>query len=114
FPRQLLGIFTDPGAYPEVISTGVRFLRIISPDYLLICLIITTGGYLRGVGRARDFFLLTVMDFAIRVAMCFALTKWLNSYTGLFWAWYCGSAADCLLCFIIWLRAVRRKDRALA
>ena len=114
FPRQLLGIFTDPGAYPEVITTGVRFLRIISPDYLLICLIITTGGYLRGVGRARDFFLLTVMDFAIRVAMCFALTKWLNSYTGLFWAWYCGSAADCLLCFIIWLRAVRRKDRALA
>ena len=114
FPRQLLGIFTDPGAYPEVITTGVKFLRIISPDYLLICLIITTGGYLRGVGRARDFFLLTVMDFAIRVAMCFALTKWLNSYTGLFWAWYCGSAADCLLCFIIWLRAVRRKDRALA
>jgi putative MATE family efflux protein len=113
FPRQLLGIFTDPGAYPEVITTGVKFLRIISPDYLLICLIITTGGYLRGVGRARDFFLLTVMDFAIRVAMCFALTKWLNSYTGLFWAWYCGSAADCLLCFIIWLRAVRRKDRAL-
>ena len=114
FPRQLLGIFTDSGAYPEVITTGVKFLRIISPDYLLICLIITTGGYLRGVGRARDFFLLTVMDFAIRVAMCFALTKWLNSYTGLFWAWYCGSAADCLLCFIIWLRAVRRKDRALA
>ena len=112
FPRQLLGIFTDSGAYPEVITTGVKFLRIISPDYLLICLIITTGGYLRGVGRARDFFLLTVMDFAIRVAMCFALTKWLNSYTGLFWAWYCGSAADCLLCFIIWLRAVRRKDRA--
>ncbi|MBR5708220.1 MAG: MATE family efflux transporter [Oscillospiraceae bacterium] len=114
FPRQLLGIFTDSGAYPEVITTGVKFLRIISPDYLLICLIITTGGYLRGVGRARDFFLLTVMDFAIRVAMCFALTKWLNSYTGLFWAWYCGSAADCLLCFIIWLRAVRRRDRALA
>jgi hypothetical protein len=54
------------------------------------------------------------MDFAIRVAMCFALTKWLGSYTGLFWAWYCGSATDCLLCFIIWLRAVRRKDRALA
>ena len=114
FPRQLLGIFTDSGAYPEVITTGVKFLRIISPDYLLICLIITTGGYLRGVGRARDFFLLTVMDFAIRVVMCFALTKWLNSYTGLFWAWYCGSAADCLLCFIIWLRAVRRRDRALA
>ncbi len=113
-PRQLLGIFTDSGTYPEVITTGVRFLRIISPDYLLICLIITTGGYLRGVGRARDFFLLTVMDFAIRVAMCFALTKWLGSYTGLFWAWYCGSAADCLLCFIIWIRAIHRKDPATA
>ncbi len=110
FPRQLLGIFTDSGAYPEVIETGVKYLRIISPDYLLICLIITTGGYLRGVGRARDFFLLTVMDFAIRVSMCFALTKWLGSYTGLFWAWYCGSFADCLCCFIIYLRAMKNKD----
>lgn len=110
FPRQLLGIFTDSGVYPEVIETGVKYLRIISPDYLLICLIITTGGYLRGVGRARDFFLLTVMDFAIRVTMCFALTKWLNNYTGLFWAWYCGSFADCLCCFIIYLRAVKNRD----
>lgn len=110
FPRQLLSIFTDSDVYPEVIETGVRFLRIISPDYILICLIITTGSYLRGVGRARDFFLLTVMDFAIRVTMCFLLTRWLNSYTGLFWAWYCGSFADCLLCFIIYIKALRARS----
>lgn len=115
FPKQLLGMFVDAAEGSGVIETGVRFLRTISPDYLIICLIITTGGYLRGVGRARDFFLLTVLDFAVRVTMCFVLTKLLNSYTGLFWSWYFGSAVDCALCAVIFIRAIKkgREDNGL-
>lgn len=104
FPAQLMGLFVDAGAEPAVVETGVRYLRIISPDYFIICFIITFGGLFRGVGRVMDFFLLTVWDFTVRVVMCFVLTKALESYTGLFWAWYFGSVADVIPCFILYRR----------
>ena len=103
-PRQLMGLFLDPGQEAEVVETGIRYMRIISPDYLIICFIITFGGLFRGVGKIMDFFLVTVWDFTVRVVMCFVLTKVLNSYTGLFWAWYFGSVADVIPCYIIYKR----------
>ncbi len=103
-PRQLMGLFVDPGQEAEVVETGIRYMRIISPDYLIICFIITFGGLFRGVGKIMDFFLVTVWDFTVRVVMCFVLTRVLNSYTGLFWAWYFGSVADVIPCFIIYKR----------
>ena len=103
-PRQLMGLFVDPGQEAEVVETGIRYMRIISPDYLIICFIITFGGLFRGVGKIIDFFLVTVWDFTVRVVMCFVLTKVLNSYTGLFWAWYFGSVADVIPCYIIYKR----------
>ena len=103
-PRQLMGLFVDPGQEAEVIETGVKYMRIISPDYLIICFIITFGGLFRGVGKIMWFFLVTVWDFTVRVVMCFVLTKALDSYTGLFWAWYFGSVADVIPCFILYKR----------
>jgi putative MATE family efflux protein len=103
-PRQLMGLFVDPGQEAEVVETGIKYMRIISPDYLIICFIITFGGLFRGVGKIMDFFLVTVWDFTVRVVMCFVLTKALDSYTGLFWAWYFGSVADVIPCFIIYKR----------
>ena len=103
-PRQLMGLFVDPGQEAEVVETGIRYMRIISPDYLIICFIITFGGLFRGVGKIMDFFLVTVWDFTVRVVMCFVLTRVLNSYTGLFWAWYFGSVADVIPCYIIYKR----------
>ena len=103
-PRQLMGLFVDPALEPEVVETGIRYMRIISPDYLIICFIITFGGLFRGVGKIMSFFLVTVWDFTVRVVMCFVLTRVLNSYTGLFWAWYFGSVADVIPCYILYRR----------
>ena len=103
-PRQLMGLFVDTASEAEVVKTGVRFMRIISPDYLIICFIITFGGLFRGVGKIMYFFLVTVWDFTVRVVMCFVLTKALDSYTGLFWAWYFGSIADVIPCYILYKR----------
>ena len=112
-PRQLMGLFVDPLQEPEVVETGVRFMRIISPDYLIICFIITFGGMFRGVGKIMYFFLVTVWDFTVRVVMCFVLTKALDSYTGLFWAWYFGSVADVIPCFILYKRMDFSRGRIL-
>ncbi|MBR2521059.1 MAG: MATE family efflux transporter [Oscillospiraceae bacterium] len=110
FPAQLIRLFIDGSKGAEVIEVGVKFLRIISPDYLIICFIITTGGLMRGVGRIRDFFIVTVVDFTVRVAMCFILTGALNSYTGLFWAWYFGSTVDVIPCLLIYAWMCRKGE----
>lgn len=113
FAPQLIGLFVDAAENPSVIEAGTRYLRTISPAYLVICLIITSGGLLRGVGRVKDFFLITIFDLGVRVTMSFVLTHLLGNYTGLFWAWYFGSIPDVLVC--IWLyRRMRRPGGILA
>jgi Na+-driven multidrug efflux pump len=108
FPARLIGLFVNVKNAGDVVKVGVNYLRIISPDYLLICFVITTGGLLRGAGKVIVFLLMTLLDFTIRVAMCFMLTKALNSYTGLFWAWYFGTAADLAMCPIAY-RSLAKK-----
>ncbi len=111
FPARLAGLFVDADAEPGVIEAGVNYLRIISPVYSIICFIITTGGLLRGLGKSMTFFVETVIEFAVRVAMCFVLTKALASYTGLMWAWYFGSPCGFLMCLGLFLRERKRLQR---
>ncbi|MBR4131852.1 MAG: MATE family efflux transporter [Oscillospiraceae bacterium] len=108
FPVQLAGIFVEEGTAPDVIAVSVNYLRIISPVYSIICFIITTGGLLRGVGKSMTFFVETVIEFVVRVVMCFVLTKALSSYTGLMWAWYFGSPCGFLMCMALFLRERKR------
>ena len=107
-PAQLAGIFVDAEAEPGVIEASVNYLRIISPVYSIICFIITTGGLLRGLGKSMTFFVETVIEFAVRVVMCFVLTSALASYTGLMWAWYFGSPCGFLMCMLLFLRERKR------
>ena len=105
FPAALMGLFVDPAENTGVIEVGKQFLRIISPDYLLICFIIVGGGLLRGVGRVKDFLLVTLLDFAIRIAMSYLLSLGLlDSYTGMFWAWYFGSVVDLGILLLLYRR----------
>ena len=61
-------------------------------------------GLLRGLGKSMTFFIETVIEFAVRVVMCFVLTAALASYTGLMWAWYFGSPCGFLMCLALFLR----------
>lgn len=108
FPAQLSGLFADKNAEAAVIDVSIHYLRIISPVYAIICFIITTGGLLRGVGKSMTFFVETVLEFAVRVIMCFVLTRLLSSYTGLMWAWYFGSPCGFLMCLGLYFRERKR------
>lgn len=109
-PAQLAGLFVDAGTESAVIDVSVNYLRIISPVYSIICFIITTGGLLRGVGKSMTFFVETLIEFAVRVCMCFVLTGVLASYTGLMWAWYFGSPCGFAMCVFLF----RRESKQLA
>lgn len=106
---SLIGLFIDTQANPLVLEAGVNYLRIISPVYILICLIITTGGLLRGTDRSTAFFVETMLEFAVRVTMCFVLTKALASYTGLMWAWYFGSSCGFILCLALTIHTFKTR-----
>lgn len=108
-PDQLIGLFVDDGADLLVIEAGRNYLRIIGPLYSIITLIITAGGLMRGVGRSVTFFIETVLEFTVRIVMCFVLTKALDSYTGLFWAWYFGSSSGFLMCLGLSVHTFRRR-----
>lgn len=97
-PGALIQLFIDGESAPMVIEAGTSYLRIISPVYSIICFIIAAGGLLRGVGRSFAFFVETLLEFTVRVTMCFVLTRLLASYTGLMWAWYFGSSFGFLMC----------------
>ena len=109
FPGQLIGLFIAED--PDVIAAGTNYLRIISPVYSVICFIIATGGLLRGVGRSFAFFVETLLEFIVRVVMCFVLTDVLASYTGLLWAWYFGSSFGFLMCLGLSIQTYRSRKR---
>lgn len=108
-PHQLIGIFIDSDSAPLVIESGTNYLRIISPVYSIICFIIATGGLLRGVGNSLAFFIETMIEFCVRVTMCFVLTSVLASYTGLMWAWYFGSSVGFIMCLVLTIRTFKKK-----
>lgn len=108
-PAQLINLFIDGQENPLVVEAGVNYLRIISPVYIPICFIVATGGLLRGAGRSTAFFLETMAEFAVRIAMCFILTQALASYTGLMWAWYFGSSCGFLMCLCLTIHTYRKR-----
>lgn len=110
-PIQLIGLFIDRDASPTVVKVGTQFLRIISPLYLIISYIIVTGGLLRGTGRSVAFFIETILEFAVRITMCFVLTKAWSSYTGMMWAWYFGSSCGFLMCVALSIHTFRTRIR---
>lgn len=108
-PSQLISLFvksTDAN-YIQVMEVGTMYLRIVIPDYLLISFVIALGGLLRGLGEIRKFFIVTVLDFVVRVVMCFVLTELSGSYIGMYFAWYFGTSVDLALCYY-WYRKMRR------
>lgn len=109
FPAQIMSIFVEKGTEPGVIEVGVSYLRIITPVYLLITVIISTGGLLRGMGHSMTFFLETLAEFVVRVSMCFVLVELLDSYTGVMWAWYFGSTVGCVLCILLCRKVMKRE-----
>lgn len=111
-PDALIGLFIDGSENPLVLATGVNYLRIISPVYFLICFIVATGGLLRGAGRSTAFFIETILEFVVRICMCFVLTRALASYTGLMWAWYFGSSSGFLMCLALTIHTFKTRLRA--
>ena len=94
FGAQFVGLFVDAGVSQGVIDVGVQYLRVVSVFYVVMGLMFTTNGLLRGSGDMGLFMTSTLSNFTTRVTAAYALAGILGP-SAIWWAipmgWTVGS-----------------------
>lgn len=95
--RALIGIFVQQEEV-LVIETGLDYLRIVAPYYMLIGFLFMYYGYYRGNGQAGMSIVLTVISLGTRVILAYGLASIPSiGLKGVWWAIPIGWAlADCV------------------
>lgn len=86
--KYLVYAFLDTPS-EAALSTGIRFLRILSPFYFVVSLKLVSDGVLRGAGMMKKFMIATFTDLILRVVLAKALSIPFAS-TGIWLAWPIG------------------------
>lgn len=87
--KYLIPIFIDnPSA--EALSSGLVFLRILSPFYFVVAAKLVADGILRGAGLMVKFMIATFTDLILRVSLAFILSGTTLQSTGIWCAWPIG------------------------
>lgn len=86
--RYLVYIFLDTPS-DDALSTGITFLRIVSPFYFAISLKLVSDAILRGAGVMKKFVIATFTDLILRVILANILSVPFGS-TGIWLAWPVG------------------------
>lgn len=87
--RQLLYLFMSEPT-DTAVQTGINYLRILSPFYLVISAKLIADGVLRGNGMMGRFMVSTFSDLILRVAFAVLLSKTFLGATGIWCAWPIG------------------------
>ncbi|MGN0243118.1 MAG: MATE family efflux transporter [Lachnospiraceae bacterium] len=85
FSNTMINLFVSAND-TGVIEVGMKFLRIVSPFYLIICLKIVADGVMRGAAEMFPFLLSTLADFVARIGLAFLFSRYWGS-TGIWMAW---------------------------
>lgn len=88
FGRTMMQMFLeDTGS--GALRTGMTFLRIVSPFYLVVAIKLVADGVLRGAERMRQFMAATFTDLILRVILAFVFSGvWQE--TGIWLSWPVG------------------------
>ena len=108
--KALMGFFLD--APTELaLSSGMIFLRILSPFYFVVSAKLVADGILRGAGMMKKFMVATFTDLILRVVLAFVLSGTALGSTGIWCAWPIGWAVATVLSIMFyrtgpWNRAI--------
>ncbi|HIU59986.1 MAG TPA: MATE family efflux transporter [Candidatus Stercoripulliclostridium merdigallinarum] len=94
-PETMLKLFLEESSALSV-STGTRFLIIVSPFYAVISVKLMLDSVLRGAQSMLSFMVATFADLLIRVIMCYILDPVLG-VEGIWWSWPIGWVAATLI-----------------
>ena len=112
--RQLVALFTSENN-PAIIDIGAKFLYILCPFYVVVCIKIIFDGFIRGAGDMAGFTASTMTDLVIRVGLSYLFVKGFGtSYEGIWWSWPIGWIFGTLVSVIFylskrWLRTAQIK-----
>lgn len=87
--RYLIPIFIENPSQ-EALSSGLMFLRILSPFYFIVSAKLIADGILRGAGLMKQFMIGTFTDLILRVALAFVFSGTALRSTGVWCAWPIG------------------------
>ena len=87
--KGLMGFFLDEPT-ELALRTGIIFLRILSPFYIVISAKLVADGILRGAGMMKQFMVATFTDLILRVVLAFMLSETVLGSTGIWCAWPVG------------------------
>jgi len=90
----------------EAMNTGVLFLRILSPFYIVISIKLIADGILRGAGRMGYFMTATFADLILRVVLAIVLSATVLGSMGIWCAWPIGWSIGTLLSVIFYKTGV--------
>lgn len=88
FGSQMMSLFMKEDS-AVAMNTGVEFLRIVSPFYILVALKLVSDGVLRGSGSMKEFMVATFSDLILRVVLSFVFAGMLGT-TGVWLSWPVG------------------------
>ena len=86
---NLIRLFLDAPS-TEALTSGMAFLRILSPFYLVVSAKLVSDGVLRGVGMMKQFMIGTFTDLILRVILAMTLSRTPLGSTGIWLAWPIG------------------------
>ena len=92
FSSAMISLFMDEGSR-QALDTGVTFLRIVAPFYLVISIKLAIDGVLRGAGAMKCFMISTFTDLILRVVLAFILAIPFG-VTGVWLSWPVGWLAS--------------------
>ncbi len=95
FGRLMMSLFMQEES-AVAMETGIQFLRIVSPFYLVIALKLASDGMLRGAGAMKEFMLATFSDLILRVVLSFVFASFLG-VTGVWLSWPFGWSVGSIL-----------------
>ena len=103
FGEPLLRFFIDQPTETAV-HTGVIFLRILAPFYLIASVKLAADGVLRGARLMKQFMIATFTDLILRVVLAIILSKTSLGATGIWCAWPVGWGIAAILSLRFCLR----------
>ena len=109
FPKYMMMIFVTRNN-TDVITSGVQFLKIVSPFYFLATVKIIVDGILRGSGAMLSFMVSTFTDLILRVIFAFILTPHIGQL-GIWWSWPIGWIVASLASLALYLSGVWKKAK---
>ncbi len=111
FSRPLLRFFLNsPSA--QAVSSGMQFLRILSPFYFVLSVKLVADGVLRGAGKMKLFMIATFTDLVLRVVLASILAETALGSVGIWCAWPIGWIIGTVLSFVFYKKVCREMNQA--